>query len=105
MGVGVVVLEGQDRLRLVQAERVAEAFAQHEAAHGGVDVVDEAQVGADEAAGADGERAGAVGRCYRVAGEDLGNQGLWPGRRCRCRGDGCETLASVGEQAAGAQHG
>ena len=49
VGVGVMILEDDDRLRLVEADGLAERFMQHVAAHSGVDVVDEPDVGPDEA--------------------------------------------------------
>ncbi len=105
VGVGVVVLEAQDGVGLVQAQRVPERGAQHEAAHGGVDVMDEAQVGAHEAALAGRDGRGHVGRAHGVPGQDLGGQGLRARRQQVGRPHVAQPCPPVGEQPAGPQHG
>ena len=66
-----MVLERDDAARLVQRQPVAERVIEHVRAHAGVVLVDEAQVGAHEAALAGLQARRRVGRGERVAIDDL----------------------------------
>src|SRR3712207_548908 len=70
-----VVLEADDRARILQRRRAAESFMQHVAAHAGVVLMDEPVVGPDEAAGTWRQLTG-INRLYRMPCDDLFEQGL-----------------------------
>ncbi len=90
LDVGMVVLEADDALRIVQRVAVTEMPVQQRSAHAGVDLVDEAPVGAHEAG------------LQRMALDDLVEQRFravrWPRRFAR-------RPQAMGQQPAGAQDG
>jgi hypothetical protein len=75
MCIGVMILEDDDRLRLVEADGLAERFMQHVAAHSGVYVVYEPDVGPDEASCPRHQNIRAIGGFYHMASQDLLEQG------------------------------
>src|SRR3954452_6622666 len=73
--IGVMILKDDDRLRLVEADGLAERFMQHVAAHSGVDVVDEPNVSPDEASCPRRQIIRPVSGFYHMASQDLLEQG------------------------------
>jgi hypothetical protein len=84
MHVRQVVLEGDDRGRVVQRDAAVERLVEQMRAHARVVLVDEAVVGRDEAALADAQLRGGIGGGERMARDDLVEQRA----RCCIRRDG-----------------